>query len=40
MEEGENIVDFLGKIEKGRSELINFRDNTFTNDPIMAKVLS
>jgi hypothetical protein len=40
MEEGENIVDFLGKIEKGRSEFINLRDNTFTNDTIMAKVLS
>jgi hypothetical protein len=40
MEEGENIFDFLGKIEEGRSELINLRDNTFTNDTIMAKVLS
>ncbi len=40
MEEGESIDDFLGSIEEAKSELTNVGNNLFTNDTIMAKVLS
>ncbi len=40
MEEGENIINFLAKIEEAKNELTNLGDNTFIDDIIKAKVLN
>jgi hypothetical protein len=40
VEEGENITNFLAKIEKAKNELTNLGDNIFIDDIVMAKVLS
>jgi hypothetical protein len=40
MEEGENIINFLAKIEEAKIELTNLGNNTFIDDIVMAKVLN
>lgn len=40
MEEGDTIAKFLDKVQKAMCELTNLSDNTFTNNTVMAKILS